>query len=605
MPTRYEMVMVDRMSGPAKTALDAVWKLDMKVQGLAKSLRTTLKSAVTDAKGVMKGLDGKATASLFQGTRGAFGRGANSMGLGSLGTGAIGWGSVVAGATAAAVAIGGISYALGRNVVEMAAFRESTLSSLETVMGSSEAAGRTFRNAMTIAGQTPLDTSDVVSMADNFAVAGFNENQLEPLIAAASDISAARGRVAADGFALVVSQMHAADKMDRGDLRQLLNAGVNTGAVLDSIANQMNIRGATERARRQAVLKAITDGRVTGDIGITAAMTAINARMDGGGELGTYARRRSETLVGALSNAKNAWDNLLMGMRTEDSPGLRSMTRMVLAVTEAMSANGPLGTELKGFVTDFTNVMGAGLFGDDPRGIIEIVTVGIRNLRPAVMDTLGGVIAFGRGFILGFRYFLDPLMELVGQLGDGGDSAGKWERFGVVFGNVAGIVVDGIAFMVGSFSLFGTWIEWFATVPGQMVEGFVTELRSDWGQITGAMEELASGLPTPVRNALGIRSPSRVMMELGAHTAEGFRLGVEGGSGNVAAAMAGLANAPALAGAVGGSGNGGGNIYLTVQVEAHPGTDGAAVGQAAGAAIIRQLADVLGLLNQGPALAPG
>ena len=322
MPTKYEMVMVDRMSGPAKTALDAVWKLDLKVQGLAKTLRNQLKNAVTDAKGQLRGLEGKLSTNLFTGARGS-----NGLGLSSLGAVAGGWGAVIAGATAAATAIGGISYALGRNVVEMAAFREATLSSLETVMGSSEAAGRTFRNAMTIAGQTPLDTADVVGMADRFAVAGFAENQLEPLLAAAADISAARGTVAADGFALVVSQMRAADRMDRGDLRQLLNSGVNTGAVLDSIAAQMNIRGATERARRQAVLKAITDGRVTGDIGITAAMTAINARMDGGGELGTYARRRSETLVGALSNAKNAWDNLLMGMRTEDSPGLRAMAR--------------------------------------------------------------------------------------------------------------------------------------------------------------------------------------------------------------------------------------------------------------------------------------
>ena len=174
MPTRFEMVMLDRMSGPAKTALDAVWKLDLKVQGLAKTLRTQLKSAVSDAKGQMRGIDGKFTTSLFTGARGALNRalggGGGGGGGGFLGGG--GWGAIIAGATAAAMAVGTISYALGRNVVEMAAFREATLSSLETVMGSSEAAGRTFRNAMTIAGQTPLDTADVVGMADRFAVAG-------------------------------------------------------------------------------------------------------------------------------------------------------------------------------------------------------------------------------------------------------------------------------------------------------------------------------------------------------------------------------------------------------------------------------------------------
>ena len=140
--------------------------------------------------------------------------------------------------------------------------------------------------------------------------------------------------------------------------------------------------------------------------------------------------------------------------------------------------------------------------------------------------------------------------------------------------------------------------------PSQAESFGKAAIVGEGGELEHAAAILHPKLGTPVRAALGIHSPSTVMMELGAHTAEGFRLGVEGGAGDVAAAMAGLANAPALAGATGGA-SGGGNIYLTVQVEAHPGTDGAAVGQTAGAAIIRQLADVLGLLNQGPAPAPG
>ena len=618
MPTRFEMVMLDRMSGPAKTALDAVWKLDLKVQGLAKTLRTQLKSAVSDAKGQMRGIDGKFTTSLFTGARGALNRalggGGGGGGGGFLGGG--GWGAIIAGATAAAMAVGTISYALGRNVIEMAAFRESTLASLETVMGSSEAAGRTFNNAMRIAGQTPLDTDGVVNMANRFAVAGFQERELAPLMGAASDLAAAFGQQQADSFSLVVAQMRSAGKMDRGDLRQLLNAGVNTGEVLDSIARQLGINASTERARRQAVLSAITHGRVTGDMGITASMEAINRRMDGGGQLGSYARRQSETLTGAISNAHNAWSNLLMGMRTEDSPGLQAMARGVLAITEALGPDNPIGSELRGLVSDFTNILGEGIFGGDSTSTIDTVTSMIRNLRPLVIDTLAGIIAFGRGFYQGFMYFLGPAVAMLARFnGIGTSSADRWERLGLILGNVSGVIAVGVggaiatvlglstAFFgfLGAMNGYGVQIvTWFETVPSQMVDGFIAGLHSNWTRITDTLSTLASGLTVPVRAALGIHSPSTVMRELGEHTAEGFRLGVEGGASDVAAAMAGLANAPALAGAAGGA-SGGGNIYLTVQVEAHPGTDGAAVGQTAGAAIIRQLAEVFGALNQSPA----
>lgn len=602
--TRYEMVLVDRMSAPARSALGAVSRLRSGVRGLAQDLRGGLRGAVDSF--------GRGLASIQRGREGLTrGLRSDAVGLRSLTT-SVSFGGAVAGALALVGALGVMGVMLGRNVVEAAAFRESTIASFEAVMGSSEAAGRSFRNAITIANQTPLDTRDVVGMYNRFATAGFGERELEPLTAAASDLASAFGDQAGSSFALVVSQMRAADRMDRGDLRQMLNAGINTGEVLDAIARQMNIQGRDERARRQNVLQAISRGQVRGNTGITAAMEAISARLDQRGALGGYARRQSETLTGALSNARNAWENLLLSMNTGESPGLRALARGVNAFTAAMSAQQPIGRELTGIVSDFTEIVAGGLFGGDATGAIEGVAFALRVARPYLRDFLRGVMDFGRGFGGGFTSALRPALELLGLLGDQGEStAGRWQRLGEGLGRLAAVFVLGVGVMVSA----GVWmgntfadfmgrveatIAWFRTVPGLMVDGFVGSLRQHWARITDELGFLARELPEPIRRALGIRSPSRVMMSLGADTARGFELGLGQGQDRVGRAMSDLVGpvgAAPVAEAM--AARGGASVSIVVNVTGATG-DPDELGRRVGRGIVAELVDVLGALNAGP-----
>jgi hypothetical protein len=252
--------------------------------------------------------------------------------LGGFGLAAVG---IVAGI---ASSFAGIGFSAASAVVQIAAFRESSIASLEAVTGSSEQAARMFRNAMTVANQTPLDTADVVGMQQRFAVAGFNERETGVLTAASTDLSAAFGQARADSFALVAAQLRASGRANRGDLTQLLNSGVNTGDTLDNVARMLGINNADQQQRRNAVLSRLSSGGVSGDQLLQGALGSISGRLDQGGALGGFARRQSQTLTGALSNLQNAGFNLIAGMDFSRVPGMQAFTRAVLAITNARGA---------------------------------------------------------------------------------------------------------------------------------------------------------------------------------------------------------------------------------------------------------------------------
>lgn len=86
-------------------------------------------------------------------------------------------------------------------------------------------------------------------------------------------------------------------------------------------------------------------------------------------------------------------------------------------------------------------------------------------------------------------------------------------------------------------------VRWIAGLPGRLisaignvgsllysvgtniVDGLYRGLQDAWGRVTGWAGRAASGLSSAVRKVLGISSPSKVFMEIGKNTAEGFIIG--------------------------------------------------------------------------------
>lgn len=82
-----------------------------------------------------------------------------------------------------------------------------------------------------------------------------------------------------------------------------------------------------------------------------------------------------------------------------------------------------------------------------------------------------------------------------------------------------------------------------------MKNGFLNGMQNIKSQVISAALAPFSGAITAVKNLLGIASPSKLFEELGMFTGEGFKIGLEGQTANVATAAANMGQA-AIAGAV-------------------------------------------------------
>lgn len=104
-------------------------------------------------------------------------------------------------------------------------------------------------------------------------------------------------------------------------------------------------------------------------------------------------------------------------------------------------------------------------------------------------------------------------------------------------------------------------------------KGFLTGLQSQMKAIEAQMREIAKAMARAIRKALKIKSPSRVMADIGSRIAEGLQAGMTDGEGLVAAAADMLARAavPGPAGltpaaAPAGASSGGGSFSITLRI---------------------------------------
>ena len=80
-----------------------------------------------------------------------------------------------------------------------------------------------------------------------------------------------------------------------------------------------------------------------------------------------------------------------------------------------------------------------------------------------------------------------------------------------------------------------------ADIGRQIVAGLVAGIRAGASSVVGAVSDMANNAVTSAKNALGIKSPSRVFAELGRFTAEGFVRGIASQDSKVKASARQLA----------------------------------------------------------------
>lgn len=82
-----------------------------------------------------------------------------------------------------------------------------------------------------------------------------------------------------------------------------------------------------------------------------------------------------------------------------------------------------------------------------------------------------------------------------------------------------------------------------ASIGGRIVDGIVGGIKSGLGRVADAARSIADSAVQAAKNALGVKSPSRVFRSIGGFVAQGLALGIGDGSGGVASAARALAEA--------------------------------------------------------------
>mgnify|MGYP000860233098 CR=1 FL=1 len=150
------------------------------------------------------------------------------------------------------------------------------------------------------------------------------------------------------------------------------------------------------------------------------------------------------------------------------------------------------------------------------------------DIRNSIIGIVNGIIGFfggawnwlygaGRGVIQG-------LINGIGAM-----AGGLWNTIAWVSGHIG-------RFFAGA----GGWL-W--GVGAAIIQGLLNGMSHMAGAVYGKAQEIANRVTSTIRNALNVRSPSRVMMGIGGNVAQGLALGIQKGMSAVENISANMANA--------------------------------------------------------------
>ena len=116
------------------------------------------------------------------------------------------------------------------------------------------------------------------------------------------------------------------------------------------------------------------------------------------------------------------------------------------------------------------------------------------------------------------------------------------------------------------------WVDSAYEAASGFIMGLVNGIANGAGMVVDAVKGLAGKAVDGFKNALGIHSPSAVMMQLGGHTGEGFAQGIEAKSPDIHGAAQGMAGAAAIGASSGSStSNVSNNNSKSINVTVEPG----------------------------------
>lgn len=260
-------------------------------------------------------------------------------------------------------------------LIQSNAQMEQYVTSFTTLLGSAEKAQKLMNNLNSFAAKTPLEITDITSVAQTLLNYGVSENNLMEKLQQLGDLSSGNAQKF-QSVALAYGQMLAAQRVGQQDLNQMINAGV---PILGALAKAV---GVADSEIRDMVSK--------GKVGINDLNTAIQSMTNDTGQFSGMMENQSQTLNGMLSTLSDNFAQIGREIGEEAFEEIKSTLQEIMDMINEASENGTLSE-----IADTIGSMISGLV-KAITGIIKIIW----NMRNVIKTTIPVLISLKAGLNL-------------------------------------------------------------------------------------------------------------------------------------------------------------------------------------------------------------
>lgn len=452
-----------------------------------------------------------------------------------------GLGGVSAGSALAALAMAAVAAAAAAAAAAFIYFGISSadaaqhVRAMATVQAGSVAAGGALADTIgRVATATAMGADKVAGFAQELGEAELSSEEMR----AALEVASGTARVMGDsaGSAFIKSAIEA-KKAGKSVAAFAAEAKAKLGPGLAMELSRPSV--AAERLG-QSIAGLFGDADVSG---FGAAINMVSDALAKGSAVGDAFRAVFEALFGGLgANAQSAGSMVtavleeMTILALKVAIAVKPAARYVSQLWDSMMAGGGAATTL--------NVIKAGVVAMGAAFVVAGV-MAVNALLPvasAVLAATWPILAVGAAVMaLGFIWF---------QWGDTIKAAlaSAWGAVSSFFGGIPGAISGAWSAFTGFLSSVGGALSGLGAsaleAAGNFIQGLVNGITGGVGMVIDAIKGLASSALGAFKSILGIASPSKVMLQMGGYTAEGFAGGMDAGAAVVESSASTLAAAP-------------------------------------------------------------
>ena len=402
-------------------------------------------------------------------------------------------------------------------VIQAQAFREDVFEAFKIVAKTEDKALSLMQRANATADQLGMERAKIAGSFLDLTTKGFTENEVDRIVKSLGDIATIDPNASIEGLTKVIGKVKATGRLNQEVLNELSTFGLEQSDVIKEIGRLMG--GKSDKD----VLKALSSSGGIRDLGVEPILRAINAQVGGGKEGDAAIAKARRNMSSLIDQVMAIPSNLLFDL--DVGSGTDRVKGALREIIDFFNESSDAGKETRRVLADTFNALAEGFFGVDTSGGI---TETLKSFVQMIADHREDIKTFAgdvRTVISAFASAVPVIASVASAIYN-------------VFIGLPLDVISGLAYLPTALYDIGS------NAMSALAGGITGAGQAVIDAVTGAV----GGAIAWAKKLLGIASPSRVFMEIGAFTSRGFAQGVASNDNAIyraAGAMAGTAVAGA------------------------------------------------------------